>query len=194
MGLLSGPEIIRRIGTGDIVIDPFRESAVNPNSVNLRLSDRLLVYEFRLSDEYVTRGHGYVRQGYCLDMKKEHLVRELIIPEEGLVLEPNTLYLGSTMEYTETRGLVPCLEGRSSVGRLGLCVHVTAGFGDNLFSGDWTLELTTVHPLRIYAGVEVCQIAYSELTGEQTAYKGKYQGQRGPKPSGLWKDFLRQER
>ena len=74
------------------------------------------------------------------------------------MLEPNRLYLGRTGEHTETKNLVPMLEGRSSIGRLGLFVHVTAGFGDVGFRGFWTLEIFCVQPIRIYSGLEICQI------------------------------------
>ena len=115
---------------------------------------------------------------------------KLIIPKEGLVLEPNKLYLGRTNEYTTTENLVPMLEGRSSIGRLGLFIHITAGFGDVGFSGFWTLEIFCVQPIRIYAGVEVCQIYYHDIKGEHTEYiSTKYQNNIGIQPSLLFKDF-----
>ena len=85
-----------------------------------------------------------------LDMKKPNKTKRLIIPEEGLVLEPGRLYLGRTLEYTKTDKYVPMLEGRSSIGRLGLFIHVTAGFGDVGFSGYWTLEIFCIQPIRVY--------------------------------------------
>jgi dCTP deaminase len=126
-----------------------------------------------------------------LDMAVEEETVELVIPPhpEGLVLWPGILYLGHTLEYTETHGLVPCIEGRSSVGRLGCAVHQTAGFGDCKFRGDWTCEITVIHSLRVYPGVQFAQIVYTTLEGEQTEYQGKYQNQRGPKASRLWKEF-----
>src|SRR5688572_33064186 len=98
-------------------------------------------------------------------MRRANRIRRRSIPPEGLVLSPNQLYLGRTSERTETHNLVPQIEGRSSVGRLGLFVHVTAGFGDVGFTGFWTLEMFGVQPIRIYAGVPICQIFYHELTG-----------------------------
>ncbi|WP_038031605.1 dCTP deaminase [Thermonema rossianum] len=170
--ILSGKEIARRIGK-DIIIEPFNPEQLNPNSYNLRLHDELLVY----SDP-------------VLDMKKPNAYERIRIPEEGLVLEPNKLYLGRTMEYTATEGLVPMLEGRSSVGRLGLFVHVTAGFGDVGFAGYWTLEIFCVQPIRIYAGVEICQIYYHTIEGDYERYRsGKYQNNRDVQPSLLYKDF-----
>src|SRR5437868_11032049 len=108
--ILSGHEIQSRLYS-DIVIDPFDERNLNPNSYNLTLHHEVMTYE-----EVV------------LDMRKANRVRRLEIPPEGLVLNPNQLYLGRTIERTETHNLVPMIEGRSSIGRLGLFVHVTAGF------------------------------------------------------------------
>ena len=95
----------RAVGT-DIIIEPFERSKVNPNSYNLTLHNELLVYENEI-----------------LDMKKPNPTKKLVIPEEGLLLEPNKLYLGRTKEFTTTSKYVPMLEGRSSTGRLGLCIH-----------------------------------------------------------------------
>jgi dCTP deaminase len=123
-------------------------------------------------------------------MRKPPTPKRLTIPPEGLELEPRRLYLGRTLEYTETHDVVPMLEGRSSVGRLGLFVHVTAGFGDVGFRGFWTLEMICTHPVRIYAGVEICQIFYHTVLGEIQEYKSnKYQGNRDIQPSMLYKDF-----
>lgn len=170
--ILSGREIAARQGD-DIVIQPYDPKRLNPNSYNLALHDELLVYTERQ-----------------LDMKKDNPWQLSRIPEEGFVLEPNRLYLARTVEYTETRNLVPMLEGRSSVGRLGLFVHVTAGFGDVGFKGYWTLEMFCVQPIRIYAGVEVCQVYYHTLEGEHDSYdSGKYQNNQGIQPSLLYRDY-----
>ncbi len=171
--ILSGKEIAHRIDD-DIIIRPYDPKRLNPNSYNLSLYNELVVY-----DEPV------------LDMKKNNAHKSLIIPPEGLVLEPQRLYLGRTNEYTETKALVPMLEGRSSIGRLGLFVHVTAGFGDVGFKGYWTLEIFCVQPIRIYAGVEICQIYYHSIDGEYENYtSGKYQGNSGIQTSLLYKDYL----
>lgn len=175
--ILSGSEIQTRLGS-DILIDPFVESQLNPNSYNLRLHHELLVYE-----EIV------------LDMRKPNRFRRIEIPPEGLELDPNRLYLGRTVERTETHNLVPMLEGRSSVGRLGLFVHVTAGFGDVGFCGFWTLEMYAIQPVRIYAGVEICQIFYHTLEGEVREYRssGKYQNNKDIQPSLLYREFQQPE-
>ncbi|HBO45959.1 MAG TPA: dCTP deaminase [Planctomycetaceae bacterium] len=170
--LLSGHEIREQLGK-NIVIDPFDEANVNPNSYNLRLHDELMVYEEVL-----------------LDMRRANRVRRLSIPEGGLVLQPNQLYLGRTVERTETHNLVPMIEGRSSVGRLGLFVHVTAGFGDVGFCGYWTLEMFAIQPIRIHAGVPICQIFYHEIRGDITEYASrKYQNNRDIQPSLLFTEL-----
>jgi len=123
-------------------------------------------------------------------MKKENTATKIIIPEEGMILQPGKLYLGRTIEYTETDSFVPMLEGRSSIGRLGLFVHITAGFGDVGFSGYWTLEMFCVQPIKIYPGIQICQIFYHTIQGEYELYKsGKYQKNQGIQPSLLFKDF-----
>jgi dCTP deaminase len=174
--ILSGHAIRERLGT-DVVITPFDERLLNPNSYNLTLHNELMVYE-----EVV------------LDMRKANRVRRIEIPPEGYVLSPSQLYLGRTAERTETHNLVPMIEGRSSVGRLGLFVHVTAGFGDVGFCGYWTLEMFAVQPVRVYAGVPICQIFYHEITGRITEYDSdKYQHNRDIQPSLLFKELNPQE-
>jgi dCTP deaminase len=170
--ILSGKEILKQMGN-EIKITPFDEKLINPNSCNLRLHNELLVYE----DD-------------VLDMKKMNNTKSIIIPEDGLRLTPGRLYLGRTLEYTETSSYVPMLEGRSSIGRLGMFIHVTAGFGDVGFAGYWTLEIFCVQPIVIYPGVEICQIYYHTIDGEYDRYSsGKYQNNNGIQPSLLYKDF-----
>ncbi|KAA3655811.1 MAG: dCTP deaminase [Calditrichaeota bacterium] len=170
--ILSGKEIKARLGK-DIKIKPFNNSQLNPNSYNLRLHNELLVYRHNI-----------------LDMKSANETDRLIIPDDGLILQPETLYLGRTVEYTETHNFVPMLEGRSSIGRLGLFIHVTAGFGDVGFTGFWTLEIFCVQPIKIYPNVEVCQIYYHAIKGDFDEYKsGKYQHNHDIQPSLLYKDF-----
>ena len=130
--ILSGKEIEKHIGK-EIIIEPYDKNRINPNSYNLSLSNELLVYDNDL-----------------LDMKKENKASKIVIPEDGLILEPNKLYLGRTNEFTKTDKFVPMLEGRSSTGRLGLFIHVTAGFGDIGFAGYLTLEIFCVQPIKIY--------------------------------------------
>lgn len=171
--MLTADEIMEKIKKGDIVIKPFNEKQLNPNSYNITLNNRLLVYDCDV-----------------IDLKKNNKVREIIIPEEGLVLKPNVLYLGRTNEYTETHNLVPGIDGRSSIGRHGISIHITAGFGDVGFKGTWTLEISCVQPVRIYPNIEIGQLYYEEITGNATKeYNGRYQGQIDATPSRLFKDY-----
>ena len=170
--ILSGDEIRTHLGS-NITIEPFREENLNPNSYNLTLHDEIMTYE-----EVV------------LDMRKPNRVRRMAIPPDGLVLSPNQLYLARTAERTETHNLVPMIDGRSSVGRLGLFVHATAGFGDVGFCGCWTLEMFAVQPVRIYAGVRICQIFYHQITGNITEYASqKYQHNHDIQPSLLFQEL-----
>jgi dCTP deaminase len=106
------------------------------------------------------------------------------------VLTPNQLYLGRTVERTETHNLVPMIEGRSSIGRLGLFVHVTAGFGDVGFCGYWTLEMFAVQPVKIYPGVSICQLFFHQITGDITEYSSdKYQDNHDIQPSMLFREL-----
>lgn len=170
--ILSGKEIEAHLGK-EIIIEPFDRTRLNPNSYNLSLANELLVY-----------------QNHTLDMKTPNPTDRIIIPEDGLLLEPGRLYLGRTNEFTKTECFVPMLEGRSSTGRLGLFIHVTAGFGDVGFAGYWTLEIFCVQPIRIYPNVQICQIYYHDIHGDYEPYhSGKYQNNTGIQPSLLYRDF-----
>lgn len=178
MAVLSGPEIRRQMDLGKIVIEPFDPeiNIINPNSVNLRIGNKLLTYKRHVLD---------------MAIDNPHTVRE--IPEDGIELRPGTLYLATTMERTITHGLQPKIDGRSSVGRLGLTVHITAGFGDCSFDGEWTLELSCVQPIIIYPFTPICQISYNTIHGDLQHYNGRYQNQVGPRPSAFWKDIRKKE-
>lgn len=170
--ILSGREIENQLNE-NIFIKPFNKAQLNPNSYNLKLHEDLMIYD-----------------NPVLDMKTPNPVSKITIPEEGLLLETGKLYLGRTVEHTRTENYVPMLEGRSSIGRLGLFIHVTAGFGDVGFDGFWTLEIFCVQPIRIYSGVEICQIFYHSIEGDFDKYNsGKYQGNKGIQPSLLYRDF-----
>jgi dCTP deaminase len=147
---------------------------MNPNSYNLRLSNELLVYESEV-----------------LDMKSDNKFKIITIPEEGYLLEPNKLYLGRTVEYVKTDKYIPMLEGRSSIGRLGMFIHITAGLGNVGMSGYWTLEIVAVQPLIIYPNVAVCQLFFHTVNGEFKPYSsGKYHENNGIQPSFLYKELV----
>lgn len=180
--ILTGHEIKQRLNK-DIKITPFNPKQLNPNSYNLKLHDTLIVYENIKTIE----GH---KVKLPLDVKKNNKTKELKIPKFGLTLKPGKLYLGRTVEYTETDNLVPLLSGRSSLARLGISIHVTAGFGDVGFNGTWTLEISCIEPVTIYPNIEFCQIYYNTIEGKVGAkYKGKYQNQKNIESSRLYKEF-----
>ena len=170
--IISGLEIKNMLNK-EIFIEPFDDSRLNPNSYNLRLHNELLVYD-----------------SHVLDMKVKNETKTISIPPEGLVLEPGIVYLGRTVEYTKTLNHVPMLEGRSSIGRLGIYIHVTAGFGDVGFSGYWTLEISCIQPVRIYPNVEICQIFYHTILGDcSKMYKSIYQNNEGIQASKMYEEF-----
>lgn len=115
---------------------------------------------------------------------KHHETVDIKIPSSGLVLSPDVGYLGSTVEYTETRNLFPYIDGKSSVGRNFILNHHTAGRGDDGFCGEWTLEIRVLYPTVVYPYMRIGQIYYEEFSGERMPYnknpKSHYNGQRGP--------------
>lgn len=169
--MLSGEEIIRQMELGSIVIKPFSKEDVGPNSYYLHITDELIVY-----DEDV------------LECKKENKTRKIIIPEEGYVLRPGELYLARSNEYTETIHFVPIMNGRLSLASLGISVHNTASFGDNGFKGTWTIQMSSIKPVRIYPFMKVCQLCYFPVIGDETMYNGKYMGQMETTPSKIYQD------
>ncbi len=146
--ILSDAKIREEMRRGRIVIRPFRHASLGTNSYDVHLGPYLAVY-----------ADG------ALDARRANRVEEFRIPAEGFVLVPGQLYLGVTEEYTETHGYVPFLEGKSSVGRLGIDIHSTAGKGDEGFCNYWTLEMSVKLPVRIYAGMPVGQLIYFEISG-----------------------------
>ena len=146
---------------------------VNPNSYNLSLSKELMVYTEDV-----------------LDPQKENRTHIITIPEEGYILEPGKVYLARTAEYTKTFNLVPMIIGRSSLGRLGLAVHVTSGFGDVGFCGYWTMQLICVQRMKIYPGMKICQIFYHTVCGDTTEYSSdKYQNSDKIMASKIYQEF-----
>lgn len=188
-GMLTGSEIERQIKKGNIKIDPYDPTRINPNSYNLRLHPQLKVYKRNSDRPDVARnrdtGRLHRECGFIdsfnmdpIDMNKDNEYIELTIPKEGLVLLPGVLYIGRTVERTGSSKFIPMLNGRSSGGRLGISVHVCAGFGDVGFDGTWTLEITVVEPVIVYPDVEIAQVCYFKPYGKNDRlYMGRYQGQ-----------------
>lgn len=192
--MLTGAEILKRVKAGDIRISDFDAKRLNPNSYNLRISNKIAHYRMFeiITPKFIDDGsscYGYyiartsfIEYGPCefIDSKEENEIVEEEIPEDGYILYPGVLYLGSTIESTWAKDLIPAIDGRSSTGRLGIEIHRTAGFGDIGFEGTWTLEITAVHPVKIYPGQELCQIYFEKPDGDTSiTYKGRYQNQDG---------------
>lgn len=173
--ILTGPKIEKCLKDGTIVIDPLGENLVGPNSVDLRLHPEMRTY-FRTA-------RGLPSISLPLDVRQPFPTKKLEIPEDGYILSPRMLYLARTVETIGSDHFVPMVEGRSSCGRLGLQVHMTAGFCDTGFKGTITLEMTVVHPLRIYPNISIAQVFFLRPEGAIRLYRGRYQGHTDATPS-----------
>lgn len=146
--ILTDGQILACIDDGSIVIEPFDRECLGTNSYDVHLGRTLAVYD----DD-------------VLDARKHNTITTFDIPDDGYVLLPERFYLGVTAEYTETHAHVPFLEGKSSVGRLGIDIHATAGKGDIGFCNFWTLEISVKQPVRVYAGMPIGQLIYFAVDG-----------------------------
>jgi dCTP deaminase len=175
--ILSDISILDAMSNGLILIEPFDRACLGTNSYDVHLGKTLATY-----------------QSQILDARKHNQIEYFEIPEEGFVLHPGILYLGVTEEYTETHHVVPFLEGKSSVGRLGIDIHATAGKGDVGFCNTWTLEISCTQPVRVYAGMPIGQLIYFKVDGDIENYYNKKRdakyNERTTKPveSMMWKN------
>ena len=175
--ILTDKEILKLIETKDIVIEPYDRVCLGTNSYDVHLGKTLATYKNRV-----------------LDAKKHNEIEYFEIGEDGFELQPGVLYLGVTQEYTETHTTVPFLEGKSSIGRLGIDIHATAGKGDIGFCNTWTLEISCVQPVRVYAGMPVGQLIYFDVRGDVENYYNKKQNAKYnertllPVESMMWKN------
>lgn len=176
--ILTDAKILSFIETKDIVITPFKRECLGSNSYDVHLGSTLAIYE-----------------DHVLDSRIHNKIRSFEIPDEGYVLHPGQFYLGVTQEYTETHKHVPFLEGKSSVGRLGIDIHATAGKGDVGFCNYWTLEISVKQPVRVYKNMPIGQLIYFEIQGDLlTPYNKKSSAkynQKSPAPmeSMMFKNF-----
>lgn len=155
--ILTDAAILQAIETHEIVIEPFDSSCLGSNSYDVHLGKHLAVYDCEV-----------------LDAKVHNAVVHFTIPDAGYVLQPDELYLGVTLEYTESHKHVPFLEGKSSIGRLGIDIHATAGKGDIGFCNNWTLEISVKKPVRVYTGMPIGQLIYFQSHGPlKTPYNKK---------------------
>lgn len=170
--ILTGEEIKKQVLLKRIHISPFNVGQLNPNSYNFLLGNKLKIF-----DEEV------------IDPKLDNKFKEIIIPKEGYVLQPNKLYLGHTIEEMGSDYYVPTMQARSSVGRLGLFIYLNSGLGDIGFKRQWTLELQAIQPLRVYPEMKVGQMLFWKPKGNIKLYEGKYKDSKGPEESQIWRDF-----
>src|SRR5882672_7135246 len=154
--ILSDKRILEEIAKGTIKLDPYDRECLGSNSYDVHLGKWFATY-----------------REHILDAKKHNEIEYFEIPDEGFVLYPHIFYLGATREYTETHRHVPFLEGKSSVGRLGIDIHATAGKGDVGFCNTWTLEISCAQPVRIYAGMPIGQLMYFMISGDVEKFYNK---------------------
>lgn len=184
--ILTHDDIIDAIEKGDIVIDPLNFDAIGVNSVDLHLSPYIITLGDKIDE--------------ILDVRFPPNLTYKEIGAEGMILYPHRVYLGSTVERTFTPKHVPIMHGKSSIARLGISVH-DAGFGDIGFEGHWTLELTVAQPVRVYAGIPICQLSFHEpkslpttnyLQRKASSYMTAWDDPK-PQPSKLWMKLRGQE-
>jgi len=170
--ILSGKKIDEEVKNGKITIKPYNYQDINPNSYNYTLGNYVKVYKNKL-----------------LDSKKKQDVEIIEIPDDGLVIYPDKVYLGYTEEIIGSNYYVPVITGRSSTGRLGLFVQITSDLVDIGYKGRLTLQLHSTQPVKIYKGMKIGQIMFWRVFGDVELYKGKYQESLGPRETEIWRDF-----
>ena len=175
--ILTDQQILTEIEKGTIVIEPYDRGCLGTNSYDVHLGPYLATY-----------------RDTVLDARKHNEIDHFESPEEGFVLKPGQLDLGVTQEYTETHATVPFLEGKSSVGRLGIDIHATAGKGDVGFCNHWTLEISVSMPVRVYRLMPIGQLIYFTVQGDVNNYYNRKQNAKytdrtdRPVESMMWKN------
>lgn len=172
--ILTGQAIAESVGSGDIVIDPFKPDHVNPNSYNFTLGPSFRVYKDGV-----------------LNPKEKNQTDEIWMKDGSIVLQPRRLYLAHTKERIGSTKYAPTYAARSSVARLGLFINLSASLGDIGFIGQWTIQLFALHPIRLYEGMAIGQMMFWQPKGKIELYEGKYQGAYGPIASRIHRDVVR---
>lgn len=152
--ILTGREIAKEVEKGNIEIDPFLTENINPNSYNYRLGDSIKIL---VGSE-----------------KTKPIFKEVLIPDNGLILEPHTVYLANTFEVIGSSKYAMSLIGRSSIGRLGLFLQISANLGHTNSKHKWTLELVAAHKIVVYKNMRIGQVSFWENCGEIMDYGGIY--------------------
>jgi dCTP deaminase len=173
--ILTGNAIYAAVLNGDIRIDPFSPAQLSTNSYDFRLGDKCRVYS-----------------NYELDVARENPTDNLPFPEEGIVLQPDRLYLFNTAEIMGSTRYVPIIRGRSSVGRLGIFIHITADLIDIGSVNQWTLQLHSIVPTRVRPGMLIGQVTFWTVQGKVSLYAGKYADLESPAPSLSYLDYLKE--
>lgn len=163
--ILTGPKIDEEVRAGKIIIEPYDAQQLNPNS-----------YNYRLSPEILRVVHA------SLTPDEPNIVEHVEVTSDGVVLEPKRLYLGATVEVIGSPAYVTSLIGRSSVGRLGLFLQVSADLAQLGAAHQWTLELVAVQPIRVYPGMTIGQVSFWEPDGARRMYEGYYGRFSSPTP------------
>jgi dCTP deaminase len=196
VSVLVDCDIITHVSKGSIVIDPFDRACLGTNSYDVHLADTLHVYDLEFEHVRGTSGNVIRTEEMALDPRVPRATKAIKIPGAGFVLQPGELYLASTTEYTESHEHLPILNGKSSLGRLGLSIHVTAGTGDVGFRGNWTMELFVVKPLRVYKGMAIGQLLwFTTASTPDVPYdlkpSAKYGGRRPePQASKMYQEHI----
>jgi dCTP deaminase len=173
--ILTGSEIKEQVKNGRITIDPFRDGDINPNSYNYSLGSQICIF-----------------QDDIIDAGREPSLRTFTIPAAGYVLHPGQLYLGHTNEIIGSEDFVVSLIGRSSVGRLGMFLQITADLGNLGQAHAWTLEIEVVQPLRVYPNMKIGQVSFWKPSGTISDLKqGGYTNWSLPRPSTFSKEFTK---
>lgn len=201
MAILTGEEIKKEVSAGNISITPYEEKNVQPASVDLTLGEGVKVYAsqvYGLSSRAVSPGSELrvipPENSTPLDPKKPLETQSLVVAATGFTIYPGILYLMHTHERVHTNKYVSVLDGKSSIGRLGVVIHLTAGYGDPGFDGQYTLEVSCIHPVILYPRMKIAQMRFHLMHGElNTSYatKGHYVGDQamGAIPSMAHKQF-----
>jgi len=203
-GILSGRAIQQKILQGRIFIDPYDPAQINPASYDLTLGKTVAVYAgWTWIDEWAgvsdkkrrgPDGCGVFPHDRTLDIRKPFDTKTFEIdPDRGWVLKPGVGYLMHTNERVCTQDYVAVLDGKSSLGRLFIQVHMTAGYIDPGFDGQYTMEVTVQHPVRVFPGMRIAQVRFHTVVGDIEPYAGHYCGDKARGPVGTDIDAFRKK-
>lgn len=188
-GFLTGQAIRESVNNGSITIEPYDENNINPNSYNLTIGNTCKILDF--NSNINTNPFNEDAFYKYIDTAKPICYIDIEIPEDGLILHPDKLYLIATKETIGSDCYIPMITGRSSMGRMGVSVHQEAGFGDIGYHGKWTLQITVVKPTRIYPNMKMAQMYMVVPSGYiKDLYHGKYQNSKEAAGSQINKDFV----